>query len=403
MVGTHAHWPRRPLAERTLTGLSVLLQSNALKQALQPYTVAGPWGRLLDAETERLGEADVQTFETEGLIGTGAAPAVLSYFFHRIGGRFDGRPTLLIIDEGWLALDDRGFAGQIREWLKTLRKKNARVVFATQCLADIAAARSPRRSSRAVRPASSCRTSVRSSPRSSTSIAGSVSTTGRSRSSAAQRRSATITANLVAATVSSSWALARWRSPSRPPPQSPTKPRSPKPRYSRHRQIRRRLGCATRASIGRPTCSSILTRRPPDDTTLFARGAYAGGVLVPIDGAISPARAQWIVFDPTNYSQNVLTAARALEEVNNQILSLENQAKMLLTRRRTSRAFPILRWRNSSGRSARPSSCCPRLSASPTASARSTRRSGRSIRRAIPAPRPQPSFWPALKPAGKIR
>ena len=126
-----------PSAERTITGLSVLLQSNALKQALQPYTIAGPWGRLLDAESERLGASDVQAFETEGLIGSGAAPVVLSYLFHRIEDRFDGRPTLLIIDEGWLALDDRGFAGQLREWLKTLRKKNASVIFATQSLADI--------------------------------------------------------------------------------------------------------------------------------------------------------------------------------------------------------------------------------------------------------------------------
>ncbi len=126
-----------PESERTITGLSVLLQSGALKQALRPYTVAGPWGVLLDAETERLGEAEVQAFETEGLIGAGAAPAVLAYLFHRIEDRLDGRPTLLIVDEGWLALDDPGFAAQLREWLKTLRKKNASVVFATQSLADI--------------------------------------------------------------------------------------------------------------------------------------------------------------------------------------------------------------------------------------------------------------------------
>jgi type IV secretion system protein VirB4 len=126
-----------PIQERTLTGLSVLLQSGGLKQALQPYTVAGPWGRLLDAEAERLGESDMQAFETEGLYGTSAAPAVLSYLFHRIGGRLDGRPTLIIIDEGWLALDDPGFAGQLREWLKTLRKKNASVIFAAQGLTDI--------------------------------------------------------------------------------------------------------------------------------------------------------------------------------------------------------------------------------------------------------------------------
>ncbi len=126
-----------PINERTLTGLSVLLQSNDLKQALRPYCVGGPYGRLLDAEAEHLGEANVQVFETEGLIGTGAAAAVLAYLFHRIEDRLDGRPTLLIVDEGWLALDDEGFAGQLREWLKTLRKKNASVIFATQSLSDI--------------------------------------------------------------------------------------------------------------------------------------------------------------------------------------------------------------------------------------------------------------------------
>ncbi|MBX3576115.1 MAG: conjugal transfer protein TrbE [Rhizobiaceae bacterium] len=126
-----------PVAERTITGLSVLLQSLALKQALRPYCLGGAYGRLLDAEEEHLGSASVQAFETEGLIGTGAASAVLAYAFHRIEQRMDGRPTLLIIDEGWLALDDGGFADQLREWLKTLRKKNASVVFATQSLSDI--------------------------------------------------------------------------------------------------------------------------------------------------------------------------------------------------------------------------------------------------------------------------
>ena len=126
-----------PVGERTLTGLSVLLQSQALKQALRPYCIGGAWGRLLDGETEQFGSASVQAFETEGLIGTGAAPAVLSYLFHRIEGQLDGSPALLIVDEGWLALDDEGFSGQLREWLKTLRKKNASVIFASQSLSDI--------------------------------------------------------------------------------------------------------------------------------------------------------------------------------------------------------------------------------------------------------------------------
>ncbi|RKQ89592.1 conjugal transfer protein TrbE [Maricaulis maris] len=126
-----------PVQERTLTGLSVLLQSTELKQALAPFCLGGPFGRLLDAETEELGTADFQAFETEGLIGSAATPAVLAYLFHRIEDRLDGRPSLIIVDEGWLALDDGTFGGQLREWLKTLRKKNASVLFATQSLADI--------------------------------------------------------------------------------------------------------------------------------------------------------------------------------------------------------------------------------------------------------------------------
>ena len=55
--GAHAHRPFRAAAIQ------------ALKHALQPYCVGGPSGRLLDAETERLGDAAVQAFETEGLIG----------------------------------------------------------------------------------------------------------------------------------------------------------------------------------------------------------------------------------------------------------------------------------------------------------------------------------------------
>jgi P-type conjugative transfer protein TrbJ len=47
--------------------------------------------------------------------------------------------------------------------------------------------------------------------------------------------------------------------------------------------------------------------------------------------AVSPAGAQLAVFDPTNYAQNVLQAARALQQVNNQIQSLSNEATMLVS------------------------------------------------------------------------
>ncbi len=126
-----------PVDERTLTGLCVMLQSLALKQALAPYCSGGANGGPLDAETDTIAFADTSVFEIQGLVGTPAAPAVLSYLFHRIEGQLDGAPTLIIIDEGWLALDNADFAAQLKRWLKTLRKANASVVFATQSLADI--------------------------------------------------------------------------------------------------------------------------------------------------------------------------------------------------------------------------------------------------------------------------
>jgi type IV secretion/conjugal transfer VirB4 family ATPase len=128
-----------PAQERTLTGLAVLLQSNTLKAALMPYTLDGPFGRLLDADDDRLALSDVQCFETEELMHRqGVVLPVLTYLFHRLDERFDGRPTLLILDEAWVYLDNPLFAARIREWLKVLRKKNVSVIFATQSLADIA-------------------------------------------------------------------------------------------------------------------------------------------------------------------------------------------------------------------------------------------------------------------------
>src|SRR5690606_536974 len=92
----------------------------------------------LDDDIDRFGSANLQCFEMEELMASRAAvAAVLSYLFARFEERFDGAPTLLMLDEAWLFLDDPLFAARIRQWLKTLRKKNVSVIFATQSLADI--------------------------------------------------------------------------------------------------------------------------------------------------------------------------------------------------------------------------------------------------------------------------
>lgn len=55
----------------------------------------------------------------------------------------------------------------------------------------------------------------------------------------------------------------------------------------------------------------------------------------------TPASAQWIVYDPTNFSQNVLTAARELQQINNQIQALTNQAQMLINQARNLANLPM--------------------------------------------------------------
>lgn len=62
-------------------------------------------------------------------------PALL-YFFHRVEERLDGTPAIIVVDEGWKALDDDVFVRRIKDWEKTIRKRNGVVGFATQSAQD---------------------------------------------------------------------------------------------------------------------------------------------------------------------------------------------------------------------------------------------------------------------------
>lgn len=66
---------------------------------------------------------------------TARTPAML-YFFHRVEERLDGSPAIIVIDEGWKALDDEVFVRRIKDWEKTIRKRNGIVGFATQSAQD---------------------------------------------------------------------------------------------------------------------------------------------------------------------------------------------------------------------------------------------------------------------------
>ncbi|MFA4937640.1 conjugal transfer protein TrbE [Brevundimonas sp.] len=129
-----------PRDQRTLTVFCALVQHRAIVAALEPLTLKGPHGSLLDGADSGLRVSPFDTFELETLMATPSVTApVLSALFHQLEAGFDGRPTLLVLDEAWLFLGQGAFAAKIREWLKTLRKKRVAVVFATQSLDDVAA------------------------------------------------------------------------------------------------------------------------------------------------------------------------------------------------------------------------------------------------------------------------
>src|ERR1700747_947093 len=73
----------------------------------------------------------------------------------------------------------------------------------------------------------------------------------------------------------------------------------------------------------------------------LCRLASASLIAITIAVGVKPASAQWIVFDPNNYAQNVLTAARELQQINNQITSLQNEAQMLINQARNLPSLPF--------------------------------------------------------------
>lgn len=123
---------------RSLSDFVSGVQMRELKEALHHYTVDGPMGHLLDAESDGLTLGSFQTFELEELMAMGerSLVPVLTYLFRRIEKRLTGAPSLILLDEAWLMLGHAVFRDKIREWLKVLRKANCAVVLATQSISD---------------------------------------------------------------------------------------------------------------------------------------------------------------------------------------------------------------------------------------------------------------------------
>jgi type IV secretion system protein VirB4 len=123
---------------RELLGGRSRPEAGDLASRLQPWIGSGEHAWLFDnSEDHQAMFSRMLGFDMTALLDAPRlrTPAMM-YLFHRIDERLDGEPTMIIIDEGWKALDDAVFSARLRDWLKTLRKRNAIVGFATQSARD---------------------------------------------------------------------------------------------------------------------------------------------------------------------------------------------------------------------------------------------------------------------------
>ncbi|WP_417323354.1 VirB4 family type IV secretion/conjugal transfer ATPase [Erythrobacter aureus] len=133
-----------PTEFRRLAYFSQLLQGSArphpgdLGARLSPWWGNGDRAWLFDNEHDLVDlDQKVVGFDMTRLLDdpTLRTPTMM-YLFHRIEERLDGTPTIIVVDEGWKALDDEAFTSRIRDWEKTIRKRNGIVGFATQSAED---------------------------------------------------------------------------------------------------------------------------------------------------------------------------------------------------------------------------------------------------------------------------
>ena len=109
-----------------------------LAARLRPWWGEGERAWLFDNELDTTDlTADTIGFDMTAILDDPVArtPTML-YFFHRVEERLDGTPAIIVIDEGWKALDDDVFVRRIKDWQKTIRKRNGIVGFATQSAQD---------------------------------------------------------------------------------------------------------------------------------------------------------------------------------------------------------------------------------------------------------------------------
>lgn len=128
-----------PKDKWVLRSLYGLMGSNRLNDELMPWIGEGASAKYFDNTEDEFNLGDFTCIEVGTLfMNPRLASLFLEYAFYRIKISLDGKPTLIELEEAWLMLSDDKFTRRINDWLKTLAKKNAFLIMATQSLDELA-------------------------------------------------------------------------------------------------------------------------------------------------------------------------------------------------------------------------------------------------------------------------
>lgn len=112
--------------------------NKVLGEQLQQWIGDGPMAKFFDNSEDSFDLGEFSCIEMGGLFhNPRLATAFMEYAFYRLQQKLDGRVTVIYVEEAWFMLAEPAFASRINDWLRTLRKKNAFVVMATQSLDEI--------------------------------------------------------------------------------------------------------------------------------------------------------------------------------------------------------------------------------------------------------------------------
>lgn len=130
-----------PIEQRSMTLLQQVIAANdpVMAKSIAPYVAGGAKGDLFDLPTDHFAPGNITGWNLAHTMGDPTEYIPLAtYLLHRLTMQLDGKPTIIVLDEGFLLMAGPIFGAKAKEWLEFLTKRNAMVLILTSRLEESA-------------------------------------------------------------------------------------------------------------------------------------------------------------------------------------------------------------------------------------------------------------------------